>query len=65
MNVDLNIGGFFGALVGLAIGGLIFYLNYDPTDTTSRGQYRLIVVALIGCALGGNFLWGKLFPKTN
>ena len=65
MNVDLNIGGLIGAVFGLAIGGLLFYLNYDPADTTSRGQYRLLIFALIGCALGGNFLWGKLFPKSD
>ena len=64
VNVDLNIGGFIGAVFGVALGGLIFYLSYDSADTTSRGQYRLVIYLLIGCALAGNFLWGKIFPKA-
>jgi hypothetical protein len=61
-NIDLNIGGLIGAL---AVGGLAAAVIFTSVDLThsGRGPYKLIIFALIGGALAGNFLWQKLFKK--
>jgi hypothetical protein len=61
-NIDLNIGGLIGAL---ACGGIAAAIVFSTLDTTNRdrGPYKLIIFALIGGALAGNFLWGLIFKK--
>ena len=65
MNVDLNIGGLIGAAVGLGLGGLLFYLIHDPSAENNRMPVRPALFVLVIFALAGNFLWGKLFPKSD
>lgn len=61
-NFDLNIGGVIGAL---ACGGIAAAVVFSTLDTTTsgRGPYKLIILALVGGAFAGNFLWGLVFKK--
>ncbi|MBX3451217.1 MAG: hypothetical protein KF777_16745 [Planctomycetaceae bacterium] len=61
-NIDLNLGGLIGAL---ACGGIAAAIVFSTLDTTNsgRGPYKLVIFALIGGALAGNFLWGLVFKK--
>lgn len=61
-NVNLNPGGLIGALVvGGAAAAIVFsFLN---TTHSRRGPFKLVILALIGGAIGGNFLWELVFGK--
>lgn len=58
-NVNLNLGGLIGALIG---GGLVAYFAFRNIDinTAGRGVYRAPIIGLVGGAFAGNFLWKKL-----
>ncbi len=60
---NLNIGGLIGALVCGGIVGVIVFMTFDPTHT-SRRPFKLVILAVIGGAVGGNFLWRKLIQKS-
>jgi hypothetical protein len=60
-NVDLNAGGLFGALAcGGAVLGSAIALSDDPSDMRIS---KLFVMAVVGGALVGNFVWARIFPK--
>jgi len=62
-NFDLNAGGLIG---GIAFGGIataVIFLTFS-TQSHGRSPYRLIIIALLGGAVAGNFLWGKVFKKS-
>lgn len=63
-NVDLNPGGFIGALVCGGIAAAITFSNFD-VNTAGRGTYRLPILAVIGGAFAGNFLWGVIVKKDS
>jgi len=55
-NVNLNFGGFIGAIAGAGVGALIIYLmgNLDAPAP------KLFVYCIIGGALAGNILWWRI-----
>ncbi len=64
-NFDLNFGGLIGALLGLAVSGVAFYLlqqNNDDVRLTRRGGLVVLSPVFVGAAVG-NWLWARLFPK--
>ena len=61
-NIDLNIGGLIGAVVCGAIVGAIVFATVNLTDS-GRGPNILIILAVIGGAIAGNFLWGSFVTK--
>ncbi len=61
-NINLNAGGVIGSLACGGIAAVVVFSNVDPADT-GRGPYRLIILALIGGAFAGNFLWGLVFKR--
>ena len=62
-NIDLNAGGVIGGVVVAGIAAAILFAVMD-TSQSGRGPYRLIMLALIGGAILGNFLWGIFFKKS-
>lgn len=62
-NINLNVGGVVGAI---ACGGIAAAVVFTTVDTTNsgRGPYKLIILAVIGGAFVGNFLWGLVFKKS-
>ncbi|HTN77942.1 MAG TPA: hypothetical protein VL096_21975 [Pirellulaceae bacterium] len=62
-NFDLNIGGLLGAVIcGVLVGVVLFAVA--GVNGEGRGPYRLIIGAVIGGAIAGNFLWGLAFKKA-
>lgn len=62
-NIDLNAGAVIGALACGGIAAAVIFSNVDQAADTGRGPYKFIVLALIGGAYAGNFLWGLVFKK--
>lgn len=62
-NLNLNIGGLIGAIVCGGIAAAIIFSTVD-IDSSKRSPFKLIIFALIGGAFAGNYLWGRLFKKT-
>ena len=62
-NMDLNPGGFIGALIcGGAVGAFLFLTLEGPPENGRRiGKFA--IGALIGGAFAGNYLWGIIFSK--
>ena len=61
-NIDLNLGGIVGALVCGGVAAAIIFSSIDATSS-SRAPYKLVIVALIGGAFAGNFVWGLVFKR--
>lgn len=61
-SIDLNIGGVIGALACGGIAGAIVFSTVDATNS-GRGPYKLMILAVVGGAFAGNFLWGLVFKK--
>jgi hypothetical protein len=61
-NIDLNPGGLIGALAGMGIAAAIVFSSVDITKTGSW-PFKVTILALIGGAFAGNFLWGLVFKK--
>ncbi|MEZ6094400.1 MAG: hypothetical protein R3C03_09210 [Pirellulaceae bacterium] len=61
-NIDLNIGGLIGALVLGGAAGSLLYLGFEEGART-RLLAKVLIGAVIAGAVGGNFLWGMMFPK--
>jgi hypothetical protein len=59
-NINLNPGGLIGAL---ACAGIYAAIVFSSVDIMKTGfwPFELTVVALIGGAFAGNFLWGLVF----
>lgn len=62
MNINLNAGGIVGGLLSCLAAFVGVFMIADPMD--DHGMYRLVIVALIGGAFAGNFLWGLAFKKA-
>lgn len=62
-NVELNPGGLIGALVCGGIAAAVIFSRID-VNTAGRGAYKMPILALIGGAFAGNFLWGLIFKKN-
>ena len=62
-NLTLNAGGIIGALACGAVAAAVIFSSYD-TANDDRAPYKLIVVAVIAGAFGGNFLWGLITKKS-
>ena len=65
-NMDLNVGGFLGALAGVGLAAATYFLWLAPDDGqyhSTRGPAKLSVLAVVGGAAAGNFLWSKLFSR--
>jgi hypothetical protein len=57
-NINLNLGGLFGALVvGAAVAAILYLADAPP-----RLIAKVVVFGFIGGALAGNFLWAYFFP---
>lgn len=63
-NVDLNPGGFIGALICGGIVAAIVFPNID-VNTAGRGVYRMPILGLVAGAFVGNFLWATIFKKNS
>lgn len=63
-NININPGGFIGAIV---CGGIAAALIFSLVDVANsrRSPFKLIIFAIIGGAVGGNYLWGNLFKKAD
>jgi len=61
-NFNINPGGIIGALVCGGIAGAFLFLNADAASSR-RGPGRLVVLAVIGGAVAGNYLWKLAFKK--
>lgn len=63
-NIDLNAGGLIGALACGGIATAVIAL-VDPANPAKggRGPATVIVLALVGGAFAGNFLWELVFKK--
>jgi hypothetical protein len=60
-NMNLNLGGLFGALAGAAVLCTIVFI----LGGNARALGRATPIGLIGGAIVGNLLWAKLFqPPT-
>ena len=57
-NIELNLGGLIGALLGGGIAAAVIFSQVDAS-TAGRGDFK----ALIAGAFAGNFLWDKIFKK--
>ncbi len=65
-NIELNAGGFIGAFLGAGIAAaIIIPMMSEDSDGTERGPIKLIIAALIGGAIGGNYLWARFVQKPN
>ncbi len=62
-NIDLNAGGVIGGVIAAGIAAAIIFAVMDVAGR-GKGPYRLIMLALIGGAILGNFLWGRFFKKS-
>ncbi len=61
-NINLNPGGLIGAFACMGIAAAIVFSSVDITQSGSW-PFRVTVLALIGGAFAGNFLWGLVFKK--
>jgi hypothetical protein len=59
-NINLNLGGLFGALAGFGAAAAIVVL----AGGEARVIARIGIFGLIGGALAGNFLWAYFFPAA-
>lgn len=59
-NINLNPGGLIGALAGGGIAAAVIFGNLVDAESLRRPA-KLVVIALIGGAFAGNFLWGLVF----
>jgi hypothetical protein len=65
MNVNLNVGGFIGALLGAGIALVaVFGMMGDDSDYR-RGMGKLVLLGVIGGALAGNYLWGRIRGQSD
>ena len=60
-NINLNAVGLIGALVCGGIAAGIVFLTFDIAQ--SGRPVRWVILALIGGALAGNFLWERVFQR--
>lgn len=63
-NIDLNPGGFIGAVLAGGIAAAFLFTNGDPQSAV-KGKVKLCVICLAGGAFAGNFLWGLIFKKPD
>lgn len=61
-NIDLNVGGVIGALACGGIAAVVVFSTFDAMNS-GGGPYKLVILALIGGAFAGNFLWGLVFKR--
>ena len=61
-NIELNLGGLIGALLGGGIAAAVIFSQVDAS-TAGRGDFKAPIIALIAGAFAGNFLWDKIFKK--
>ena len=62
LDVDINLGGIIGVVFGAILAAVIGFALYDPSK---RAVFSIPVTVFIGCAIGGNTIWAKVFPKNN
>lgn len=62
-NIDLNAGGLIGALACGGITAAVVFATVNPANA-GRASAKFIIVALVGGAFAGNFLWGLVFKKS-
>ncbi|MCS7014628.1 MAG: hypothetical protein RMI91_14595 [Gemmatales bacterium] len=60
-NIVLNPGGILGALALGGLAAVFVFMNIEKRDGNPRT--KIIVLAIIGGAFAGNFLWDLLFKK--
>ena len=64
-NFDLNPGGVIGALAFFGIAVVVCFLLVSDPDSAFSAGVRFPVIALIGGAFIGNFLWRLIFNNHN
>ena len=60
-NINLNVGGLIGALVFGAGSAAIYFVAVNPEHPAENAPAKLFILALVGGAFAGNFLWERLF----
>ena len=60
---NINAGGFGGAIV-CGIVALAVVLNEFSVDEAGGGPIKLVVFAVIGGAIGGNWLWKRFIQSA-
>ncbi|QEG21043.1 hypothetical protein [Mariniblastus fucicola] len=57
-NININVGGVIGTVVGLVLVAAIYGLNHDPAATEVPWWVNnLAVVTFLFCLFGGNNAW--------
>lgn len=62
-NINLNAGGLIGALACGAIAAAIVFLTVDMQKDGRPA--KLVILAVIGGAFVGNFLWERVFQRPS
>lgn len=64
-NLRLNLGGVAGALIGAGGAAAILYLLSNNGNQFPARAFKLVIWALIGGAVLGNFLWSLFYAGGN